>query len=117
MTKCVGKFADRWNYYPDSIAPPVANLITVRILLILLCRYPIWVVELIDIERQFLQRMFESGEELYIKLPDGYENWYPWDVVLWLDVLIYSTKQAIYCFFKMFAKKVMKGCSVLVFCI
>ena len=59
---------------------------------------------MIDVKGAFLQGQFENGEVLYIEVPDGFKSWYPDDVVLCMNVPMYGTKQAAYCFFKMFAK-------------
>ena len=39
-------------------------------------------------------------------MPDGFEKWYLKDIVLRMNVPMYGTKQAAYCFFKTFAKQV-----------
>jgi hypothetical protein len=56
--------------------------------------------------KEFLQGKFENREELYIEAPDGFEEWYPDDVALRMNVLLYTTKQVVYCFFKTFVKHV-----------
>ena len=41
-----------------------------------------WMSVIIDVEGVFLQGQFENGEELYIEVPDGFQEWYEGDVVL-----------------------------------
>jgi hypothetical protein len=94
---------DGSHYASDSIAAPVTNPITVRIVLMLYCMNKTWTSAIIDVEGAFLQGRFANGKELYIEVPDGFEEWYPGDVVLRLNVPLYGTKQAAYCFFKTFA--------------
>jgi hypothetical protein len=62
-----------------------------------------WTLAIIDVEGAFLQGQFANGKELYIEVPDGFREWYPHDVVLQMNVPLYGTKQAAYCFFKTFA--------------
>ena len=94
---------DGSHYASDSIAAPVTNPITVRIVLMLYCMNRTWTSAIIDVEGAFLQGRFANGEELYIEVPDGFHEWYPVDVVLRMNVPLYGTKQAAYCFFKTFA--------------
>ena len=94
---------DGSHYASDSIAAPVTNPITVRIVLMLYCMNKTWIAAIIDVEGAFLQGRFANGEELYIEVPDGFQEWYPGDVVLRMNVPLYGTKQAAYCFFKTFA--------------
>ena len=109
--KANGEFRSRLNargyeqvggthFIPDSIAAPVTNPNTVRILLVLWCMNPDWIAVLIDVEGAFLQGQFKDGEELYMEVPEGFESYYPSGVVLKLNVPIYGTKQAAKCFYK-----------------
>jgi hypothetical protein len=59
---------------------------------------------IIDVEGAFLQGRFANGEELYIEVPEGFHKWYEGDIVLRMNVPLYGTKQAAYCFFKTFAE-------------
>ena len=61
-------------YASDSIAAPVTNPITLWIVLMLLCMHPSWNSVIIDVDGAFLQGHFENGEELYIKVPDGFQK-------------------------------------------
>jgi len=83
-----------------------------------------WTSAIINIEGAFLQGCFANGEELSIEVPDGFHKWYKGDIVLRMNVPLYGTKQAAYCFFKIFALRIkkydqqaIKGRSMPVFCL
>ena len=97
---------DGSHYASDSIAAPVTNPITVQVILMSFCMNCTWRSAIIDIEGAFLQGRFANGEELYIEVPDGFHKCYAGDVVLRMKVLLYGTKLATYCFFKMFASRI-----------
>ena len=59
-----------------------------------------------DVEGAFPQGESDDGEELYIKVPDGWEEFYPGNVVLTVNVPIYGMKQVGSCFYKTFVKRV-----------
>jgi hypothetical protein len=61
---------------------------------------------IIDVEGAFLQGCFTKGEELYIEVLDGFHKWYEGGIVLCMNVPLYGTKQAAYCFFKTFASRI-----------
>lgn len=66
-----------WSPYgsdSSAIAMPVTNPITVQIILILYCMNPTQMLAIIDVESVFLEGCFENGEELYIKVPDGFQE-------------------------------------------
>ena len=67
---------------------------------------PDWVSKVIDIKGAFLQGRFKIGEELYIEIPEGFDQYYKGDVVIWLNIRIYGTKQAAACFYKALVDKV-----------
>ena len=62
-----------------------------------------WTSAIIDVEGAFVQGQFSNGEELYIEVLDGFHEWYQGDFVLCMNVPLYGTKQAAYCFLKTFA--------------
>ena len=100
------KQIDGMHYFGHNIAVPVANAITVQIVLVLFAMNPEWIVELIDVEGAFLQGKFADGEQMYIEIPDGFERFYGKDEVLKLNVPIYETKQAASCFYKTMVEKI-----------
>ena len=71
------------HYDPDSLAAPAANEMTVRIALTLMIMAT-WYGYLVDHVGAFLHGKFNPGEEVYIKIPKGFEKYYPKDVVLQL---------------------------------
>eukprot|EP00984_Skeletonema_dohrnii_P009430 scaffold3616_cov97-Skeletonema_dohrnii-CCMP3373.AAC.1 len=73
---------DGEHFVSTSISSPVTNATTVGYLA---------VIE--DVEGAFLQGEFTDGEEIYIEVPQGWEEYYDDDTVLLLNVSIYGTKQ------------------------
>jgi folate-dependent tRNA-U54 methylase TrmFO/GidA len=53
---------------------------------------PEWEVRVIDVEGAFLQGKFQNGEEMYMEVPDGMEQYYASckDVVLCMLVPIHT---------------------------
>jgi hypothetical protein len=98
---------DGQHYFSDSISSPVSNPLTVRVLCTLCAMNPEWEVHVIDVEGAFLQGKFQIGEEMYMEVPDGMEQYYGSrkDVVLCMLVPIYGTKQAAECFYKELVKR------------
>ena len=52
--------------YSDSIAAPVTNPNTIRIVWTLLAMIPDWIAVVIDVEGAFLQGKFTNGEQMHI---------------------------------------------------
>jgi hypothetical protein len=109
--KTNGKFRARLNahgfkqvqgmhYIPESISAPVTNPNTIRIAMTLWAMNAKWIAAVLDVEGAFLQGKFKDGEELYMSIPQGWEEFYPGDVVLRMNVPIYGTKQAGACFYR-----------------
>ncbi len=48
-----------------------------------------------DVKGTFLHREFKNGEVIYMKVPHGFEKFYPNDVVLKMKKCIYGLKQAV----------------------
>jgi hypothetical protein len=76
LNACGYEQVDGSHYASDSIAAPVTNPITVRIVLMLYCMNHTWMSAIIDIEGAFLQGQFVNKEELYIEVPDRFQEWY-----------------------------------------
>lgn len=93
------------HYNPDSISSPVTNANTIRIVLTLLAASPGWEAWIVDVEAAFLQGKFYDGEEMYIEVPEGFEQYYPRDAVLQMLRPLYGTKQAAACFNKTLVDK------------
>ena len=93
------------HYEPDSISSPVTNSNTIRVCLTLYAAQKGWVAAVIDVEAAFLQGKFYNGEVMYIDIPEGFEEYYPEDCVLKMNVPLYGTKQAAACFHKTLIEK------------
>lgn len=99
---------DGIHYYSDSISSPVTSPVAVRIGFTLLAMNPDWIAAVIDVEGAFLQGKFFNGEEIYVEIPEGFEEWYDDDEVLRMNVPIYGTKQASQCFYRAFVEAMKK---------
>ena len=84
---------DGQYYDGTSIHAPVRNATTIRIVLVrmLLAR---WIAQVIDVKGESLHGEFNKGEEIYMKVPEGWESYYPETAVLKLLKCIYGLKQA-----------------------
>ncbi len=83
------------SYYNDSIAAPVTNTNSVRIVWVLMAACPEWIAVVIDVEGAFLQGKFVNEEQICIEVSAGMEEFYgsKEDVALLLNAPIYGTKQ------------------------
>jgi hypothetical protein len=81
------------DYDPDCLMAPVVAMLTVFITLtlIIICS---WYCILIDLKGAFLTTDFEAGRNIYMKIPKGFEKFYPEGWLLKLNKTIYGTKQA-----------------------
>ena len=84
---------DGIHFDKDSIASPVVNDMTIRIVLTIMLMAN-WFAYMIDHVGAFLHRAFEPGETLYIKVPKGMERFYPEGTVLELLRTLYGLKQS-----------------------
>jgi hypothetical protein len=66
---------DGQHYFSDSISSPVSNPLTVCVLFTLCAMNPEWEIRIIDVEGAFLQGKFQNGEEMYMEVPDGMEQY------------------------------------------
>eukprot|EP00957_Ditylum_brightwellii_P166497 12673591-Ditylum_brightwellii.AAC.1 len=53
-----------------------------------------WTAELLDVKGAFLNGRFQNGKALYIHDPQGFERFYPSDVLLLLLRTSFGLKQA-----------------------
>jgi hypothetical protein len=81
------------HYNGTSTHAPVTNVGTIQILLILMIMAN-WQGEIVDMKGMFLHEEFEDSELIYMKVPRGFEKFYPDDVVLKLKKCIYGLKQS-----------------------
>ena len=90
---------DGEHYKEDNKAAPVVNDTTFHILLILMMM-AIWYAEVLDVKGAFLIGLFEDGEKIYMRVPEGLEKHYAANMVLLLLKTIYGLKQAALAFWK-----------------
>jgi hypothetical protein len=81
------------HYKDNDIASPAANEMTVRIVLTLAIMAG-WYCALLDVVGVFISGRVDNDGEIYIKVPQGFEKWYPGAVLLLLLRTMYGTKQA-----------------------
>jgi hypothetical protein len=85
---------DGEHYQSHSISSPVSNEVTIRIVFTLMLMAG-WVGELLDVKGAFLHGDFEDEEDVYMKVPQGFESYYdPRIYVLLLLQTLYGLKQA-----------------------
>eukprot|EP00957_Ditylum_brightwellii_P113579 8659520-Ditylum_brightwellii.AAC.1 len=87
------KQVDGLHYDCHDLSAPVVNDMTVRIVTILTIMAA-WTAELLDVQGAFLNGQFQNGEQLYMYVPQGFERFYPLNVLLLLLRTIYGLKQA-----------------------
>jgi hypothetical protein len=81
------------HYNGISTHNPVTNAGTIQIMLILMTMAN-WQRQSVDVKGAFLHEEFKDGEVIHMKVPHGFEKFYPDDVVLKLKKCIYGLKQA-----------------------
>ena len=81
------------HYDPSSIAAPVANDTMIHIVMVLMILAG-WIGWVVDIKGAFMKGKFESGEEIYMEVPEGMEHHYGKLQVLRLLKPIHGLKQA-----------------------
>ena len=91
---------DGEHFDSSSISAPVTNDATIRICLVLMLMAG-WVRELLDVKGAFLHGAFDDGEQIYMSVPEGFEEYYPAGVVLLLLRTIYELRQAAMAFWRM----------------
>jgi Reverse transcriptase (RNA-dependent DNA polymerase) len=81
------------NYDEDTKAAPVVNetMILVVFVLMLLAG---WNAHIVDVNGAFLHSRFEEKHQMYLEVAQGFEQYYPKDMVLLLQQTLYGTKQA-----------------------
>jgi hypothetical protein len=94
------------HYKGDDIASPVANEMTVRIVMTLAIMAG-WYCALLDVIGAFLNGRFGNNEKIYMKVPEGFERWYSEAILLLLLKAMYGTKQAAMQFWKEMQKAFM----------
>jgi hypothetical protein len=76
----------------DKAAPVVCDL-TIRVVLILAIMAN-WLAWILDVEGAFLQGRFQNGELIFMKIPNGFQKFYPSYVMLKLLRTLYEMAQS-----------------------
>jgi hypothetical protein len=69
------------HYGRTKTHAPIMNAGNIQIMLILMVMAN-WQNQIVDMKSMFLHGEFEDGEVIYMKVPHGFEKFYPDDVVL-----------------------------------
>ena len=77
------KQVDGQSYDSAHIYAPVTNNVTVRLVLVLVLLAGC-VAHTVDVKGIFLHGEFEKGEKVYMKVPEGWEHFYPPNAILLL---------------------------------
>jgi hypothetical protein len=82
-----------------STHAPVTNASTIQIVLLLMIMAN-WQGQIVDVKGAFLHGESKDGKVIYMKVPHGFEKFYPDDVVLKLKKCIYGLNQAMMAFWR-----------------
>ena len=91
------------HYDENGISSPVVNEASIFLILIIMLMAGMY-AELNDVKGAFLNSKFFQGEKLYMGVPQGFEKFYPNDVLLLLLKTIYGLKQAAFEYWKSLLK-------------
>jgi hypothetical protein len=83
---------DGQHFDSTNISSPFTNDATIGIVMILTIVFG-WTVGLIDVQGAFLCGSFKDGEEIYMEVPEGFERFYPNNVLLLLLQTIHGLRQ------------------------
>eukprot|EP00957_Ditylum_brightwellii_P204756 15340724-Ditylum_brightwellii.AAC.1 len=72
---------DGLHYHSHDLSAPVVNDMTIRMIMIMIIMAG-WATRLLDVNGAFLNGRFQNGEKLYTPVPQGFEPFYPADVLL-----------------------------------
>jgi hypothetical protein len=84
---------DGEHYDINTKSSPGTSLVTIRIVMMLIVMTS-WAAHLIDVHGAFLKGKFPDGEIVYMKVPQGFEKFYPKNVALLVLRTIYGLVQA-----------------------
>ena len=89
LNVCDFKQVDGQSYDSTIIHAPVTSKVTVRLVLVLMLMAG-WVAHIVDVKGAFLHGKSEEGEKVYMKVPEGWEGFYPPNTILLLVPTIYG---------------------------
>jgi hypothetical protein len=84
---------DGIHYDSSKISSPVINDAAIRIIMVLMIIFK-WSAQLVGVKGPFLCGNFKDGEEIFMEVPEGFEEFYGAYVLLLLLQKIYGLKQA-----------------------
>jgi hypothetical protein len=84
---------DGEHFDSRNISSPVTNNATIRISMVLTIIFR-WSAGLIDVQGASLCGNLKDGEEIYMEVPEGFETFFPADVLLLLLQTIHGLRQA-----------------------
>jgi hypothetical protein len=90
---------DGIHYESSNISSPVTDDATIRIIMVLMIIFK-WSAQLVDVKGAFLCGNFKDGEEIFMEVPEGFEEIYGAYVLLLLLHTIYGLKQAAMAFWR-----------------
>ncbi len=93
------KQIDGQHYDGTSISAPVKNTMTIRIALTIMLMQS-GIAHILDVKGAFLYGEFKDGEKICIKIPSGFEGFYPSDTVLLLKKTLYGLKHTAMVFYR-----------------
>ncbi len=81
------------HYDGTTISSPVTNSATIRIVLVLMVMADM-IAHMVDVKWAFLHGEFEDSKKIHMKIPKGFEKYFPAESVLLLLKCLYGLKQA-----------------------
>ena len=88
------------SFDPEDIMSPVVGDIVFKMLLVMTLMAG-WMAYVVDVKGAFLKPRFEDKHQVYMKVPKGFEKYYPKNCLLLLMKTLYGTKQAAKRFWQM----------------
>jgi len=79
------------HFDETGVSSPVVNEASIFMILILMTMAAMY-AEINDVKGAFLNGTFSQGEKLYMKVPQGFEKYYPENILLLLLKTIYGLK-------------------------
>ena len=81
------------NHFNDNIASPTVSDVSVKLITGFMGVYS-YTAHVVDAKGVFLLANFSDGEEVYMNMPQGWEELYEDEHMLRLEKTVYGTKQA-----------------------
>jgi hypothetical protein len=91
------------HYESSNISSPVTNDAIISIITVLMIIFK-WSAQLVDVKGAFLCGNFKDGEEIFMEVPEGFEEFYGSYVLILLLQTIYVLKQEAMAFWRELVK-------------